>query len=460
MRRTQLFNALAVATFLAVTLAPTDAAARITKGPWVQKLTPTSAIIRVELDPPAPVSLEVGPGARDGGAQRTIEDKETRALHSLVVTGLEPATRYPYTVRAGSEAANGSLTTAPREPSTEPYKFLIYGDNRTDDTAHGAIVKAMAATPTDFVVHTGDFVADGGSAEDWQTFFDIEAPLLRERCVFACVGNHELTDGSGLAFARYFGPGEPPPSGAAGSARGALEAKHFDGTFRWGNARFFMINAMVPYRSGADRTWLERVLAESDAETGLRWRIVVLHHGLWSSGPHGDNLFLHEANIPQVLRSHKVDLVISGHDHLYERGAVDGLSYVVSGGGGAPTYKVRAPKPHAKKLESVRHFVEASVNEEAIALRVVRIDGSVLEKCGLHKGQGWDCDGVKPPPELAPGSSAPAGAAGAGGSAKPSSSSCACRAVALPEPTPGPGGRGAGVAMLLAVSAWLARRRR
>ena len=69
-----------------------------------------------------------------------------------------------------------------------------------------------------------------------------------------------------------------------------LTLDQLSGTFRWSNARFFMVNGMVDYTSGPSREWLEKVLTESDNEAGLIWRIVVTHYGPWSSGPHGDNV--------------------------------------------------------------------------------------------------------------------------------------------------------------------------
>jgi predicted phosphodiesterase len=454
------FYPVAASLVASLALAAAPAAARVTKGPWVQRLTSTSAVIRVEVDPPAPVTVELGLAAaalHDGGVPRVIESKEARALHSIALRGLDPSVRYPYTVRSQGEAATASFTTAPREGAGEAFRFLIYGDNRTDDSAHAAVVRAMAAASADFVVNTGDLVEDSSSAHDWQTFFDIEAPLLRERCIFACIGNHELTDGSGMAFARYFGPSEPiGPSAEPG--RRVLDPKDLDLTFRWSNTRFFLLNGMVPYRTGPDRTWLERALSDADAEPGLEWRIVVVHHGPWSSGPHGDNLYLQDADIPQVLRAHKVDLVVSGHDHIYERGAVDGLPYVVSGGGGAPPYRVRAPKPFANKLESVRHFIEASVSQTAISLRVVRVDGSTLEQCALHKsgapstGSGWDCDAKKTPAQIGPASPPPP-------SSSTGASKCACRAAGASDAGASAARAGLGAA-LVGLAALVARRRR
>jgi predicted phosphodiesterase len=380
----------------------------ITKGPWMQHVTATSALVRVEVDPPAPVTIEVGMsaavGSTDAGAGSVIESREVRALHSILVKGLEPSTRYPFTVRVGATTRYGAITTAPPEQSGEAFRFLIYGDNRSDDAAHAAVVVAMASRASSFVVNTGDFVERGDSRSEWQTFFDIEAPLTRERPIFSCVGNHELTDGSGAAYVRYFGPAElpkeleAPVTGVtgvllhdAGSAQVTLD--QLSGTFRWSNARFFMVNGMVPYTSGPTRAWLDRVLTESDDEAGLVWRIVVVHHGPWSSGPHGNNKLLQDANIPDLLRAHKVDLVVSGHDHIYERGSANGLPYLVSGGGGAPVYRVKKAAATSLRYESVRHFEEAYVSPAAIRFVAMRPDGSTIESCALAKGIGWQCDG-------------------------------------------------------------------
>ena len=427
-----------LATFAAA--GPALAGGPITKGPWMQHVTPTSAIVRVEVDPPAPVTLEVGmsgtPGTTDSGLGSVIESREVRALHTIMVKGLEPATRYPFVVRAGGAPRYGALTTAPRDDSGAGFRFLIYGDNRSDDAAHAAVVRAMVSAASDFVVNTGDLVERGGSASEWQTFFDIEAPLTRERPIFACVGNHELTDGAGIQFVRYFGPAPLPPIAVAPAAKvigiplhdagpEKLTLDQLSGTFRWSNARFFMVNGMVEYGSGPSRAWLEKVLSDSDNEPDLIWRIVVVHHGPWSSGPHGDNARLHEGGIPELLRAHKIDLVISGHDHIYERGIADGLAYLVSGGGGSPVYRVKKAEATSRRYESVRHFVEVTTSGVAIQFVATRTDGSTIERCALRKGAGWDCDGTTS--ELAG-----TGSAGSAPTSAPGStlaSKCGCRAA-------------------------------
>jgi predicted phosphodiesterase len=451
---------------------PVLAGGRITKGPWMQHVTPTSAIVRVEVDPPAPVSLEVGlsaaVGSTDAGAGSLIESREVRALHTILVKGLEPDTRYPFTVRAHGAPKYGAITTAPADVSGSAFRFLVYGDNRSDDAAHAAVVRAMVTSASSFLVNTGDMVENGGSATQWQTFFDIEAPLTRERPIFAVVGNHELVDGAGAEYVRYFGPAELPRAVVARApaitgiplhdAGVPLSLDQLSGTFRWSNARFFLINGMVSYTSGPTRTWLDQVLTESDAEPGLVWRVVVVHHGLRSSGPHGDNKLLADANVAELLRAHKVDLVLSGHDHIYERGFADGLPYLVSGGGGAPVYRVKKAGPTSRRYESVRHFVEASVSSAAIQFVATRPDGSTVERCALRKGDGWDCDAEKADAGRAGESPSTSSASPSGADSARSSSRCGCRTAGRDGET---STHGAALALLLAsAAAGLLRARR
>ena len=363
---------------------------KFTKGPYVQQVTATSAEVRVELDQPASLTVQLE-GVRDGGTA-SFASREAKTFHIVPLAGLEPARAYDYSVKTGGKEAaikSASFATAPRESSGAPFRFLIYGDNRSDDETHAAVVAQMKGLPGEFLLNTGDFVADGGDAAQWQRFFDIEAPLLATRPMVSCVGNHELTDRSATAYRNYFGP-----------SKSLAEAKpELSGSNRWSNARFFLVNAMTSYAEGSDRAWLERELEKSDSESDLVWRIVVMHHGLWSSGPHAGNVRMLEAGIPELLKKHHVDLVISGHDHIYERGASDGMPYLVSGGGGAPLYKFEHDAPGSKKRESVHHVIAAEGTQAKLAFTVTRLSGSVLERCALVKGKGWDCD---PPPAPKP----------------------------------------------------------
>jgi predicted phosphodiesterase len=249
----------------------------------------------------------------------------------------------------------------------------------------------MGQESFDFLVHTGDFVQTGGGEAFWQDFFDIERPLLRDRCVFACVGNHELFDDNEAAhFERYFGPG----------AAGGSAIKPYS-SFRWGDTRFFLLNAFEDW-SGDERTWLDRELAHADGEPGLAWRVAVIHHSPWAAGPHGNNARMLAAGIDDLLVSHHVDVVLAGHDHIYERGEAKGLKYVVSGGGGAPLYGELSPKPSTRKVESAYHYVLFEVSADRVAITARRMDGSLIEQCSFAHGSSWGCDAKLPQPPVAP----------------------------------------------------------
>jgi MYXO-CTERM domain-containing protein len=362
-----------------VTLSVTASAGTAVLGPYLQRLTAKGVEIRVETLAGETASLEL---ETDDHAKRAFTDTSA-AFHTFHVTDLAPRTHYRYRVHVGAAIASGEFVTAPADDSREPFSFIVYGDNRTDDEAHAGVVRAIRGESLDFLVHTGDFVAAGGDPLLWQQFFTIEGTLLRDHCVFSCVGNHELVDDAAAAnYVRYFGPTEGTDATLYGS-------------FRWGSARFFLLNAFEDWGI-KERSWLEAELARADAEPGVAWRFVVVHHSPWSSGHHGDDVKMLIAGIPALLVRHHVDLVLAGHDHIYERGENLGLKYIVSGGGGAPLYPDITPKPSTRKAEATHHFVLVSVSETGVRMTAKRPDGSTIESCGFGPRASWDCDGPVP----------------------------------------------------------------
>lgn len=380
-----------------------------TKGPYLTDLSDTRVEIRFELGSAAPASVTLQ-AQGDPGPARTI-DNPSNAMHVVRASSLKAATTYAYTVRVGGAAAGGGqFTTAPSPTSGAPTTFLVYGDSRSDPTTHAAMTREMAATPADFLLNTGDVVAEGGRAADWQAFFQVEGPMLKDRALFLCIGNHELYDDeAGANFARYFGFRAPQEAG------GGADVTPY-GTVRWSGVRFFFLNGMHDWQGGDERKWLERELVRADDEAGLVWRIAVVHHGPWSSGPHGGNAKLLSARVPELLAAHHVDLVLSGHDHIYERGQVGATKYLISGGGGAPLYPIQKRLASSARAESVYHFIEVTASSDTLHAVAHTIDGTVLDDCGFHKAAAWECD--RPAPTVDVPSPSP----------ETASSRCACSA--------------------------------
>lgn len=346
------------------------------KHPYLQGLGTDRVQVRFELPSAAPATVNVtGPSE----LRRSVESKES-AFHSVSLPELAPATTYRYEVRAGEAYFSGTFTTAPDD--ARPFSFLLYGDSRSDAATHAAVVQGMLKTSSDFLVGTGDLTARGDDPRDFDAFFHIERKLLADRCLFTAIGNHELIGirrGGDVPFLKYF---------ATGLQSG--EPRLYD-TFRWSNTRFFVLSAMENW-TGPERDWLARELEKADTEPGLVHRFAVLHIGPWSSGPHGPNRRMHEAGIPELLRKHRVEAVFSGHDHIYERGEVDGLKYMISGGAGAPLYPVKERLATTGKVEPAHHWVEVNIDGPKVSTRAVRLDGSVIEKCSYQVGEPWSCD--------------------------------------------------------------------
>ncbi len=370
----------AFALVVAATFAPGRAAAepRFVKGPYLMDVRPDSVAVLFELDAPAPAVVSV---RGLSGAERRFEAGAT-TWHEIVLRGLEPATRHTYDVLLGSGRgrARGRFTTAPAPGTTDNARFLVYGDARTDAAAHQRIVRRMRDEDADFVLHTGDMLADGAEPADWQEFFEMSGPLFAELPVFPTLGNHEASGGDGLApYRRYVRTRE---------SSGEETFYAFD----HGPVRVLVLDSNQPCDEGsAQLAWLEGEVSRARAAGAPAHLFAAVHHGPYSSGAHGSNLRIQGTRAEELLRAAGVELVFEGHDHAFERGEARGLKYILSGGAGAPLYVTNRRLPSQLAFEPAHHFVRVEVEGPRVRITAIRKDGSVLDACGFTKGEPWRC---------------------------------------------------------------------
>jgi hypothetical protein len=67
------------------------------------------------------------------------------------------------------------------------------------------------------------------------------------------------------------------------------------------------------------------------------------------------------------------------------------MKYIVSGGGGAPHYRVKGPNTNVRMVESSYHFLDAKIDGTKMTIVAKRIDGSLMDRCSFTKGAPWDC---------------------------------------------------------------------
>jgi hypothetical protein len=129
----------------------------------------------------------------------------------------------------------------------------------------------------------------------------------------------------------------------------------------------------------AQRAWLEADLAATDRP----WTIVFLHRPPYSStgSKRSDAI---QADLAPLFAEAGVDLVLAGHAHSYERTVpIDGVTYIVTGGGGASIRGVDASDISAAVAET-HHFVRIDATPEALAITAIDRDGEAFDTAELR----------------------------------------------------------------------------
>lgn len=349
---------------LSILLSAVTADAAIKKGPYLQSVKKDAVTVVWETDAALSGKLEWGTTQAYG---TTATDAASNTMHAVQIQGLSPGTMYYYKIE--NDTTGGTFSTAPAP--NQPFTFVVYGDNRTNKGDHQSVVDGIIAEAPALLINTGDLVETGSDANLWQEFFDIEKALLRSACVFPTVGNHEATwDPTVQQYLKWF---YLPTSSAGGE-------KYY--SFDWGNAHFAVLNSSDGLTSFStnQQNWLKQDLLAAGANADIQHIFTVMHHGPYSAANHGDNAFA-KTNIVPTLKSNGVDMTFAGHDHDYERGEVDGLRYMVAGGGGAPLYD----SGHGSGTiysEKTLHYAVFTVNGDRVDGCTKKPDGTVMECFG------------------------------------------------------------------------------
>ena len=153
-----------------------------------------------------------------------------------------------------------------------------------------------------------------------------------------------------------------------------------------GPADFFYLDSSKPAILGPDGAlqleWLDDTLGSATSQ----WRIVALHHPIYSSGSHGPTPHL-DGLVEPILQRHRVDLVLAGHDHHYERTVpVDGVTYVVSGGGCKTTPVT--PQPYTAVAESALQFMHIDIDGDRLTGRSIGPTGRLVDRFELRAREG------------------------------------------------------------------------
>ncbi len=358
--------------------APALFPARLYEGPYVQNVTADSAVVAWYLTRPAECRLYWT--AADGEREATVQ-RDGRRCRAML-TGLRSDSPAPYRIAIADRTVATAATRA-SPPRTQPARIIVFGDSGRGTQAQFRLAARMRDWPSDAIVHTGDVVYPGGERRHYEArLFAPYRELMRNIALWPTLGNHDVTkSGEALAYCEVF---ELPQNGPDGLP------PEYNYWFDIGPARFVMIDSNVDEATLAGRTapWIGRAFAECDAA----WRIAVFHHPPYTAGSYTPDGRLQRAIVP-ALEAAGVDFVFSGHDHLYQRmrplrrDEIDeaaGITYVVSGAGGAKLYKAQPPESrpgYVAALENTRHgFTYVEIEPGELQLRQIDIDGREVDR--------------------------------------------------------------------------------
>jgi 3',5'-cyclic AMP phosphodiesterase CpdA len=247
-------------------------------------------------------------------------------------------------------------------------RFAAIGDMGTGESPQYEVAQQMLkvrqAFPFEFVIMLGDNIYGGSKPADFDKKFAVPyKPLLDAGVKFyASLGNHDNTN------ERFY-----QPFNMNGESYYA---------YKKGNVHFFVLNSN--YMDPKQLAWLEGQL--KDAGNG-GWKICYFHHPLYSSGQyHGPSLDLRKLLEPLFVK-YGVDVVFSGHDHVYERiRPQQGIYYFMEGASGELRPGNLAHTAITEKgFDTDRSFVLSEITGDDMYFQTISRTGETVDSGVIHR---------------------------------------------------------------------------
>lgn len=202
------------------------------------------------------------------------------------------------------------------------FGFIVFGDNHAgfifDDSAFLKIIKNMnredrhKKLPIDFVINLGDVTFSKGLESDYRTYDKLRSMIKWP--VLSAMGNHDFQKGGWRSFRSYIGKQEF--------------------SFADRNSYFIVLDNKVSDLSEEQFLWLEEELIKA---APYKHKFVFMHKSpvsLYQQSWFRPELSPWSYNVMKLFEKYRVDIVFSGHEHMFRKSVLGGVNYVTSGGGG------------------------------------------------------------------------------------------------------------------------------
>ena len=354
---------------------------------------------------------------------RTFTAAETGMAKDFVqyqanITGLQPGTDYLYRVSVNGLEVTPGGDMRFRTAGPGPFNFIVLGDSGYASPEQYAIAQKILAEKPALVIHTGDLVYNPGGAPGTnidlyqRNYFNYYYQTMSSVPFFPTIGNHDYGPTAAPYMAVHALPTENVPPGD----------RHKYYSFDWSNVHFISLDGHESLEravtaGGPMLQWLENDLRS----TRQFWRIVYLHYPPFAAGPNMNDYhsaFVRDKLVP-IFENYGVQIVLTGHEHSYQRSrpirksafvsSDVGTNYISSGGGGAflyPVYPLPVVAFGQGRADNAFHYLHAEVRETRITFRAIRYDGIEIDTYTVAPRPAFSDDPTVSPVVMTPGPTA------------------------------------------------------
>ena len=306
----------------------------ILRGPYLQKLTPSSVVIKWRTV--SNMESKVFYGVTQTSFPDSVATNPLQTEHELELTGLLANQKYYYYIQDDNDivlppSPDQYFITSPPHGTAQAVTAWVLGDpgtaNQNARDVRDAYYNYIGSNHTDMMLFLGDNAYNSGTDAEYQSamFENMYEDKLKNTVSWSCLGNHDgYTAISSTQSGPYYDIFTFPTNGEAGGTPSGTEAYY---SFDYANIHFIVLESYETDRSigSAMYNWALMDIQNTTQD----WIVAFWHHPAYSKGSHNSDteteLIEMRENFVPMLEENGVDLVMSGHSHSYER------SYFVNG---------------------------------------------------------------------------------------------------------------------------------
>lgn len=264
----------------------------------------------------------------------------------------------------------GIAADQPRLPVKEgSLHFAVIGDSGTGDSHQLAVARQLTAQrqrfPFDIVLMMGDNLYGGDRPRDYEKKFATPYKTLLDAGVkfYASLGNHD------------------DPNERLYKAFNMGEERYYSFKPDKASVRFFALDSN--YVDDKQLAWLEKELAGNDAD----WKVMFFHHPLYSSGGTHGSAELQRSKLEPIFLKYGVNVVLSGHEHFYERIKTQkGIAYFTIGNSGKVRRgDLKKTDLTAKGWDQGYGFALMEISGDDLFFEAISDQGELIDSGTIHR---------------------------------------------------------------------------